>query len=245
MLRPEPTRAAINLMMHVPQAKYAKAGMNRTGSDGDFGYWIATKSHLERFITNCRPPVSHSRPWRTLMGVTDPAQTRDEEFSRCFEQEMPRLLRYAQRHVGHELAQDVVAETFQIAWRKWDKLPDEKFPWLVGTARKVSGNHVRSTIRRRRLAARLSLLAEATADSTVSSIERHEALTRLAALTESEREALLLVAWDGLASADAAAVLGISPAAFRQRLSRARRTVLATEQVEWSAELTSETEGQR
>lgn len=161
--------------------------------------------------------------------MTGPEDRRDVEFSRCFEEEMPRLLRYAQRHVGWELAQDVVAETFQIAWRKWEKLPPEKFPWLVGTARKVMGNHVRATIRRRRLAARVAHYAEVTADSTVESGARMEALHRLAALSELEREALLLVAWDGLASEEAAEVLGISPAAFRKRLSRARQSVRAAE----------------
>lgn len=142
---------------------------------------------------------------------------------------MPRLLRYAQRHVGWELAQDVVAETFQIAWRKWDTLPAQKFPWLVGTARKVIGNHVRATIRRRRLATRLALYSAVTADSSMESSARMEALHRLAALSDLEREALLLVAWDGLASDDAAEVLGISPATFRKRLSRARQSVLAAE----------------
>jgi RNA polymerase sigma-70 factor (ECF subfamily) len=171
---------------------------------------------------------------------------RDDEFSRCFKREMPRLLRYAERHVGHELAQDVVAETFQIAWRKWDKLPDEKFPWLVGTARKVIGNHVRATARRRRLTTRLALLAEMTADSTVEAAARIEALHRLAALSESEREALLLVAWDGLTSNDAAGVLGISPAALRKRLSRARHSVLAAERSqEDTAALTIGTEDAR
>ena len=161
--------------------------------------------------------------------MTGPEDRRDAEFSRCFEEEMPRLLRYAQRHVGWELAQDIAAETFQIAWRKWDKLPPEKFPWLVGTARKVIGNHVRATIRRRRLATRLALYAEVTADSSVESGARMEALHRLAGLSELEREALLLVAWDGLSTDAAAEVLGISPATFRKRVSRARQTVLAAE----------------
>jgi RNA polymerase sigma-70 factor, ECF subfamily len=173
--------------------------------------------------------MSQTAGSRTLWGMTGFEARRDAEFSRCFEQEMPRLLRYAQRHVGHELAQDVVAETFQIAWRKWDKVPDERFPWLVGTARKVIGNHVRATIRRRRLATRLALFTEVTADSTVEAAARIGALHLLAALSEAEREALLLMAWDGLTSDDAARVLGISPAAFRKRLSRARQSVLTAE----------------
>jgi RNA polymerase sigma-70 factor (ECF subfamily) len=170
--------------------------------------------------------------------MTGPEDRRDAEFSRCFEEEMPRLLRYAQRHVGWELAQDIVAETFQIAWRKWDKLPPEKFPWLVGTARKVIGNHVRATIRRRRLATRLALYSEVTADSSVESSARMEALHRLATLSELEREALLLTAWDGLSSEDAAEVLGISPPTFRKRLSRARQSVLAAESSHEAAAMT-------
>lgn len=177
--------------------------------------------------------------------MTGPEEQRDAEFSRCFEEEMPRLLRYAQRHVGSELAQDVVAETFQIAWRKWDKLPPQKFPWLVGTARKVIGNHLRATIRRRRLATRLALYIEVTADSTVESSARMEAVHRLAALSELEREALLLVAWDGLASEDAAEVLGISPATFRKRVSRARQSVLAAESAQETAAMTIGSEDAR
>jgi RNA polymerase sigma factor (sigma-70 family) len=181
------------------------------------------------------------------MVVTTFEQTRgDDEFTRCFEQEMPRLLRYAQRHVGPEMAQDVVAETFQIAWQKWDRLPDVKFPWLVGTARKVVGNQVRSIVRRRRLAERIALLEQTAAESTDDAIERAEALARLAALTETDREALLLVGWDGLGSDDAAEVLGISPAAFRKRLSRARLAVLAVEHDEHETEpKTSRAEGNR
>lgn len=161
--------------------------------------------------------------------MDDLDQVQVDAFTHCFEREMPRLLRYAQRHVGAEMAQDVVAETFQIAWRKWDQLPENKFPWLVGTARMVIGNHIRTLVRRRRLSYRLGLLEDVTAAASVEHEARDEALARLAALTESERETLLLVAWDGLDNDEAAQVLGISPAAFRKRLSRARQSVIAGE----------------
>jgi len=166
---------------------------------------------------------------RTLTGVTGFEERREAEFSRCFEAEVPRLLRYAQRHVGEELAQDVVAETFQIAWRKWDSLPDTKFPWLVGTARKVIGNHIRAAVRRRRLAFRLTLLSEVAGDTGVDMNERLDALERLAVLSDKEREALLLVAWDGLSNEEAARALNISAAAFRKRLSRARQSMAASD----------------
>ena len=46
-------------------------------------------------------------------------------------------------------------------------------------------------------------------------------------LTAVHQEALALTAWDGLTSPQAAAVLGISPTAYRLRLSRARRALRA------------------
>lgn len=47
-------------------------------------------------------------------------------------------------------------------------------------------------------------------------------------LSPHEREALLLVAWEGLEPARAARAAGCSPAAFRARLHRARRHVAAS-----------------
>ena len=50
----------------------------------------------------------------------------------------------------------------------------------------------------------------------------------LRALRGSDREALLLVAWEDLTPTQAAAALGITPTAFRVRLYRARRRLRAT-----------------
>jgi RNA polymerase sigma-70 factor (ECF subfamily) len=49
----------------------------------------------------------------------------------------------------------------------------------------------------------------------------------MAALSAREREALLLVAWEGLGPQRAAQVVGCAPAAFRARLYRARRRLAA------------------
>jgi RNA polymerase sigma-70 factor (ECF subfamily) len=50
-------------------------------------------------------------------------------------------------------------------------------------------------------------------------------LEAIAALRESDREVLLLSAWEGLSPTQIAAVLGISPLAVRSRLHRARARV--------------------
>jgi RNA polymerase sigma-70 factor (ECF subfamily) len=48
-------------------------------------------------------------------------------------------------------------------------------------------------------------------------------LEGLAALSEPDREALILVAWDGLDNHEAATVAGCSAATFAVRVHRARR----------------------
>ena len=52
-------------------------------------------------------------------------------------------------------------------------------------------------------------------------LERQAMLTALTRLSEEDREALLLVGWDGLSHSSAARVLGCSSHAFTKRLSRA------------------------
>jgi RNA polymerase sigma-70 factor (ECF subfamily) len=56
--------------------------------------------------------------------------------------------------------------------------------------------------------------------------ERGRLRAALAVLTDSDRELLLLVGWEGLSQAEAATALGISPGAARVRLHRARKRAL-------------------
>ena len=120
---------------------------------------------------------------------------------------------------------EVVAETFLHAWRRWDDVPQPALPWLLVAARNVIANRRRTARRQRALADRVALLGSVAAggvDAGVLADERAEALTALASLPEQQREALLLVAWDGLTPAQAARVLGIKPGALRVRIHRAR-----------------------
>lgn len=148
-----------------------------------------------------------------------------EAFTACWQADAPRLLAYARRHIGHDEAPDVVAETFAIAWRRWQQVPDPPIGWLLRTAAGVMKNRTRGSLRRDRLVTRIALLNQTTtasADTADAVVRRDEALRRLADLTDEQREALLLVSWDGLSADEAAAVLGLRPATFRKRLSRAR-----------------------
>jgi RNA polymerase sigma factor (sigma-70 family) len=138
----------------------------------------------------------------------------------------PRVMAYALRHLDSDTAQDVVSETFLVAWRRLAAVPDDPLPWLLVVARNTIANLRRSGHRQARLAAELERwrqVAEPAEAADVLATERAAVLAGLAALTPAEREALLLVAWDGLRPEQAAKVAGCSLPAFHVRLFRARR----------------------
>jgi RNA polymerase sigma factor (sigma-70 family) len=157
---------------------------------------------------------------------SDPEQR--ARFEAMFAAHYDAVRSYVLRRQSGALVDDAVAETFLVAWRRLDEIPDRTLPWLLGVARRVLADQRRAVRRRRSLSERLNL--DALAGARASDWEAPAGLTRqlasaLAALTAHDREALLLIAWDGLSGADAARVAGCSAAAFGVRLHRARQRV--------------------
>jgi RNA polymerase sigma-70 factor (ECF subfamily) len=150
-----------------------------------------------------------------------------DRFERCFRDHYTQLLAFSMRRVsGREIAEDVVADTFAVAWRRRDRIPDPALPWLYTIAAHVIANQYRSTRRRQNLDLRLAHEPGTIAAETdpAESLGRRDAFSvAFAGLAEPEREVLRLIAWDGLDTRDAARVFGCSPGAFRVRLHRARR----------------------
>lgn len=122
---------------------------------------------------------------------------------------------------------DAVADTFLVAWRRLDEVPEPGQPWLLGVARRVLADQRRALRRRRSLSQRLALASPASVAWEPPAGIGPELADALSGLTEHEREALLLIAWDGLTPGEAAVVADCTPAAFRVRLHRARRRVAA------------------
>jgi len=132
---------------------------------------------------------------------------------------------YVRRRAPAESVDDVVAETFVVAWRRWERVPvDDALPWLLAVARNVIATQRRGMQRRSALAVRLRRFAEAQTFEPAGVEDPDGGIaSALAALGEKDREALTLIAWDGLTPREAAAVLGELPATFRARLHRAKR----------------------
>ena len=164
--------------------------------------------------------------------VTD-TQAEASRFTALWEANAARVLAYAARHSDPDTAQEIVAETFLVAWRRLQDVPGDPLPWLLVVARNTLANHRRSGYRRAVLKTelmQLERLAEPAAAADVTVVERGHLLAALAALGADEREALLLTAWDGLSGAQAARVAGCTLAAFHVRRHRARRRLRSHEQ---------------
>ena len=138
-------------------------------------------------------------------------------FERIYEQHAPAVAAYALRRVRSEQdAEEIVSETFLIAWRRAAELRGDPLPWLYGVARRVLANQAR---RAGRAAVELPDDLVAPLDTTS---ERAELVAAVLRLPELERDALLLTVWEGLDQGSCARVLGCSRVAVALRLRRAR-----------------------
>jgi RNA polymerase sigma-70 factor (ECF subfamily) len=149
---------------------------------------------------------------------------REARFEQLVADTSPDLLAYALRRAkSPEDAADVVAETFLIAWRKLDKLPqgDEARLWLFGVARNVLRRGIGKTRLEHDAVERLGReLREATVPA--ESRGAPDLRSALARLPETQREVLLLAAWEELSPREIAAVTGVPVNLVRVRLHRAR-----------------------
>ncbi len=134
------------------------------------------------------------------------------------------VLAYALRRGDPDTAQEVVSETFTVAWRRLSDIPDPALPWLLGVARRVLANSRRSSSRQNAIALRLVQEPALAAGDAVGDVDaRLSARAALELLSPAEREAIELLAWDGLSPGEAADALGCSRGVFALRVHRARR----------------------
>ncbi|WP_199422933.1 RNA polymerase sigma factor [Actinotalea solisilvae] len=159
------------------------------------------------------------------------APDRERAFRSLYTAVYPDALRFAQRRILREHAEDVVAEAFLVVWRRFDDVPradDDARAWVFGIVRNVLLNDRRGERRREALGIRLAdsatLVVDAHDDAVVSAVDLAAAWRRLPA---AHQEVLALAAFEGLTAPQAGVVLGISPVAVRLRLTRARRALRA------------------
>ncbi len=138
---------------------------------------------------------------------------------------------YCRRRVNSDRVDDAAAETFLVAWRKIDEVPDgsEALPWLYAVSYGVVSNFWRGASRQKRLNKKLNTIGvEPSAPADEFVVVRQEARQILAALAKvkkADQEVLRLSFWEELSNAELAVALDVAVDAARQRLSRARRNL--------------------
>jgi RNA polymerase sigma factor (sigma-70 family) len=153
-------------------------------------------------------------------------ETDVERFREFYESCFGRISAYVIRRTKtKDDAADVIAETFEVAWRKFASIPrgDVEILWLYGVARRVLANQRRSSMRREQLVRKValdlpSLTEDADGDSSWQLVR-----TVLSQLSSSDQDLITLAYWEDLSSKEIAYVLETSPGTVRVRLLRARR----------------------
>ncbi|MER6817732.1 RNA polymerase sigma factor [Spirillospora sp. NPDC000708] len=168
--------------------------------------------------------------------LIDRSRNQPEAFSGIYERHSRRLWGYVARRLGPDAADDIVSETFLIAFRRrgdYDLTREDAGPWLFGIVVRLVGNHWRSEIRMHRAFARSGFeplvtdaLDERVADAVTAKAQGPRLATALATLSERDREPLLLRT-GGMSCKEIADVLDIPVGTVRSRVHRARRTLRA------------------
>jgi RNA polymerase sigma-70 factor (ECF subfamily) len=146
-----------------------------------------------------------------------------------FRASYPLVRAYALRRAAPDAAQDVVADTFLVAWRRLEDVPEDALPWLYGVATNLMLKRWRSERRRLRALAGLEAAAERHSSELEGAEERLDArslrarlLDALAALPQGDRDVMVLVAWEELSYEEVGTALAIPVGTVRSRLNRAR-----------------------
>lgn len=132
---------------------------------------------------------------------------------------------FVRRRVGPEVAEEIVAETFLVAWRRIDDVPEQALPWLYRVAGFKMANYRRRE--RTRSQTEQKLRSQPLEIGVDVDPAEHSGLTEAVAaafanLAPADQEILRLAIWEELSSRDGARVLDCSVTAYRVRLHRAR-----------------------
>jgi RNA polymerase sigma-70 factor (ECF subfamily) len=154
-------------------------------------------------------------------------------FATIYDRHAGTLFRFLVRRVGRDTADELLGETFRIAFERratFDVERSSARPWLYGIATNLVAKHRRSEMRRLRATARLAgesgSFPEA-AEAVAASVDAENAwsgvVAAIAALPDGERDAILLFVWEELSYEEIGAALGVPVGTVRSRLNRARR----------------------
>lgn len=210
------------------QAQPERSGCNAGGGFGhkrgdNLGHWGAAIHDSELIAASLAEPA---------------------RFAELFDRHFPAIHRYLRRRVGPQLADDLAAETFTLAFagrRNYRAEQPDAAPWLYGIAANLLRQHARAEQRRLRAYARVPRdpdphdPGDGVAERVDASAAGRLVAAALADLPAYQREVLLLYAWADLDGAGIARALDLPAATVRSHLHRARQRLRGA--LGWTTEL--------
>jgi RNA polymerase sigma-70 factor, ECF subfamily len=151
-------------------------------------------------------------------------------FEYIFDRHIGAVHRYLHRRAGHDLADELAAETFALAFERRASChaSESVLPWLYGIATNLLHNHRRAEQRQLRAYARNGVDSSAAYEDEAARVGGAVLDARLAgalaAMRPRERDALLLYALADLSYEDIALGLDVPVGTIRTWLHRARLT---------------------
>lgn len=175
---------------------------------------------------------------RLRENTTDPpVRPVDPAFTSAYTDHVRQIHRYFARRLGGDVAEDLTADTFAAAlgaWHRFDPQQGDVLPWLYGIAANIAAGHRRREMRQLRLLAHRGVDPMESLGHETDVVNRVDAAreARIAAMTladmsDFDRQALLLLAWDGLSYEQIAQTLNVTSARVRSRLHEARLVLRA------------------
>jgi len=168
---------------------------------------------------------------------------RPATFAELFDRHARAVNAFATYRVGRHAAEDVLSETFLVAFRRradFDTDAESAAPWLLGIAsRLIRRQRAVEAKQWRSFAASVSQHEQSTLGGLDDALTRVDAerevatlRARIAALAPRDRETLLLYAWQGMSYDEVAVALGVPVGTVRSRLNRVRRRLDSTRRVQ-------------
>jgi len=137
-----------------------------------------------------------------------------QRFEEIYAEHREPVRAYVRRRAPEAVVDDVVSETFVVCLRKIDRVPSDPLPWLYAVARNTLANERRKLARIPPNGEQPFVEPEPVGDGLLAA-----AFNRL---SDTDREVLRLIAWEGLSLKDAATALGCSGVTCRVRYHRAK-----------------------
>ena len=156
-----------------------------------------------------------------------------ERFAVIFDRHADVIHRYFVRRAGVGDAEDLVSDLFVVAFErrgKYDQKVPNALPWLYGIAGHLVQRRTRSAASAQRLLRNARRVTEFVAgphdDAVAASVDDAAELKAVAgvvgSLSEGDREALLLFAWEQLSYSEIAMATNVPVGTVRSRIHRAR-----------------------